>query len=130
MITALYASFLGLLIVWLSLNVIKFRKKHIIRYGDGNNIDLIIARTAHSNATEYIPVALLLLLLLELNHAGIWVIHLLGVSFVLGRLIHAYGILKKNHFGRVTGMKITLFAIIALAILNLAYLPYDKLFDF
>jgi len=127
MITALYASLLSFLIIWLSLNVIKQRIKNKIRYGDGDNINLIIARTAQSNAVEYIPLSLLLMLVLELNNTSIWLIHLLGISLVAGRLIHAHGILKEHHSGRVTGMKITLFTIIVLAILNLVYLPYDKL---
>ena len=127
MITALYASILTLLIVWLSLNVIKARRKHKVRYGDGDNIHLIVARTAHSNTVQYIPLALILLLMLELNHASTWLIHLLGISLVVGRLIYAHALLKEHHSGRVTGMKITLYALIAMAFLNLAYLPFNKL---
>ena len=127
MITALYASLLTLLIVWLSLNVIKARRKHNIRYGDGNNQDLIFARTAHSNTVQYIPLALILMLILELNHASSWLIHILGISLLIGRIIYAHALLKERHSGRVTGMKITLYVLLALALLNIAYLPYDKL---
>ena len=64
MITAFYASLLTFLIAWLSLNVIKARRKHKIRYGDGDNIHLIVARTAHSNTVQYVPLALILLLIM------------------------------------------------------------------
>ena len=127
MITALYASLLALLIVWLSLNVIKARRKHKIRYGDGDNKQLICARTAHSNTVQYTPLALLLLLMLEINHASIWLIHILGASLLIGRIIYAHALLNERHSGRVTGMKITLYVLLALAFLNIAYLPYDKL---
>jgi len=129
MITALYASLLTFLVVWLSINVIKNRRKHRIRYGNGNNKHLIIARTAHSNTVEYVPLALLMLLFLELNHASIWLIHLAGILLVSGRLIYARGVLNKKHSGRVTGMKITLYTLLALAILNIVYLPYEKLLN-
>lgn len=97
MITALFASILSLLIVWLSLNVIKARRAHKVRYGDGDNIHLIVARTAHSNTVQHIPLALILLLLLELNHASIWLIHALGIFLVAGRIINAHALLKENH---------------------------------
>lgn len=129
MITALYASLLTLLIVWLSLNVIKSRRKNKVRYGDGDNKELIIARTAQSNTVQYIPLALLLLLMLELNHASIWLIHLLGITLLAGRIIYAHALLKRKHSGRVTGMKITIYVLMALAFLNIAYLPYDRLLN-
>ena len=64
MITAFYASLLNFLIAWLSLNVIKARRKHKIRYGDGDIIHLVVARTAHSNTVQYVPLALILLLIM------------------------------------------------------------------
>jgi len=99
MISAIYASFLALLICWLSLNVIKTRRRNKIRYGDGGNKELQIARAAQSNVTDYIPVALLLLFALEYNKADIWIIHILGVALITGRLIHARGILSEQQKG-------------------------------
>ncbi|WP_019498886.1 MAPEG family protein [Pseudanabaena sp. PCC 6802] len=125
MTTAIYASLSALLIVYLSLNVIKERGQNKILYGDGGNKDLQIARAAHSNATEYIPIALLLLFTLEYNRANIWVIHALGIALILGRSIHAYSLLSKNLPGRVLGMQITIFTIAGLAILNFFYIPYN-----
>jgi len=128
MISAIYASILALLISWLSLNVIKARRRNRVRYGDGGIEELQMARAAQSNATNYIPIALLLLFALEYGKANMWIIHILGVALVVGRFIHARGILSENMKGRVLGMKITIFTIIALAITNIVSIPYGQLF--
>lgn len=127
MITALYASVLAVLLVWLAIQVIKQRRVNKVAYADGGVESLQIVRTAQSNASEYIPITLILMALLELNGAKpVWV-HLTGVIFVIGRIIHARGILKQSFKGRVKGMQLTFLIIAALVVLNLIYLPYDKL---
>lgn len=128
MITSLYAALLAILLFTLSLNVIRLRRKHRISHGDGNVPDLQIARSAQANAVDYIPITLLLLLLLELNQTASWLIHLAGIVFTVGRFIHAGGILKARLAGRVLGMHLTLWTILALALLNLASLPWDAIF--
>lgn len=127
MITALYASVLAVLLVWLAIQVIKQRRVNKVAYADGGVEALQIVRTAQSNASEYIPITLILMALLEFNGAKpVW-IHLTGVIFVIGRIIHARGILKQNFKGRVKGMQLTFLIIAALVVLNLIYLPYGKL---
>ncbi len=128
MISAIYASISAFLICWLSLNVIKKRRKNRISIGDGENEELKTAMAAQSNAIEYIPIALLLLFALEYNEANIWIIHLLGIALITGRVIHAHNLLSDNLKGRVLGMQITIYTIIGLALLNIGYLPYTKLF--
>ncbi|MDH5219463.1 MAG: MAPEG family protein, partial [Gammaproteobacteria bacterium] len=98
-----------------------------ISLGDGDNKDLRAAIAAHSNASENIPIALLLLVILEYNGGNIWMVHFLGVSLVVGRLLHARGLLTSKFKGRVIGMQITVLMILGVAIANLVYLPYDKL---
>ena len=126
MTVAIYASLLALLLCWLTLNVVKSRRKNKVRYADGGIEELKIARAAHSNATETIPITLIMMFFLEFNGATIWLIHVLGIVFVLGRVIHCRSILSGNLKGRALGMHITIYSIIALAILNLFYLPYAK----
>ncbi len=122
MITGLYASLAALLIVKLSLNVITLRRKHQIRLGDGGVEELQTAIRIQANATEYIPITLLLILLLEMMNVSYWLIHLAGITLLAGRLIHVFGL--KNHDGkkRVLGMQITIFLIIALAVLNILFM--------
>ncbi|MFN1580860.1 MAPEG family protein [Vibrio rotiferianus] len=127
MITALYASALALLLIWLAFQVIKQRRSNKIAYADGGVESLQIARSAQSNASEYIPITLILMALLEYNGALVFWIHLAGIAFVIGRVIHARGILAEDLKGRVTGMKLTFFTMIGLVALNLIYLPYGNL---
>ncbi|MGP8306896.1 MAPEG family protein [Vibrio sp. YIC-376] len=127
MITALYACVLAVLLVWLAIQVIKQRRINKVAYADGGVEALQIVRTAQSNASEYIPITLILMALLEFNGAKpVW-IHLTGVIFVIGRMSHARGILKESFKGRVKGMQLTFLIIVALVVLNLIYLPYGKL---
>lgn len=71
MISSFYAAILALLIVWLSLRVIKLRRIKKVRLGDGGEPELQVAIRAQGNATEYVPISLILLVLLELSGAHI-----------------------------------------------------------
>lgn len=122
MITSIYASLLALLIVRLSLAVIKLRRKNRVSVGDGGNEELQLAIRTHSNAVEYIPVTLMLLLTLELNGAPKILIHILGVTLLVGRILHAMGLPTKDFRKRVLGMQITIYLLIGLAILNVSFL--------
>lgn len=121
MITALYASLCALFIVKLSLGVIAVRRQHKIGLGDGGNEELQLAIRAQGNATEYIPITLILMFLLENIIVYNWMIHLAGITLLTGRIIHAIGIKNNDLKKRVLGMKITLYLIMALSILNIVY---------
>ena len=84
MITSIYASLAALLIVKLTLSVIKLRRKNRISVGDGGNEELQLAIRTHANAVEYIPITLMLLLTLELNGAPQILIHISGVTLLIG----------------------------------------------
>lgn len=128
MVTALYAALLTVVMIWLAIEVIKQRRANLIAYADGGVESLQIARSAQSNAMDYIPITIILMGFLEMNGANVWFIHVLGVAFLLGRVIHAKGILAENFKGRKVGMVLTLICMISLIVLNLAYLPFDKMF--
>ncbi|MGB5279441.1 MAG: MAPEG family protein [Gammaproteobacteria bacterium] len=127
MISVIYAVISVVLIIYLSFEVIKTRRKHQISVGDGNNEELQTAQGAQSNAIEYIPISLLLLLYLEYNGASNWIIHLAGITLIIGRIVHAHGLLKRSLSRRVLGMQITIYVLIGLCLLNIAFLPLDKL---
>jgi hypothetical protein len=119
MITSLYASLCALLIIKLSLNVISLRRQHKVRLGDGGVDELQAAIRAHGNAIEYIPIALILMLVLELSGGYWWLIHLAGIILLAARLLHVSA-LQNNHLQRrVLGMKMTIFLIISLSIMNI-----------
>jgi hypothetical protein len=119
MITSLYASLCALLLIKLSLNVISLRRQHKVRLGDGGVDELQAAIRAHGNAIEYIPIALILMLVLELSGGYWWLIHLAGIILLAARLLHVSA-LQNNHLQRrVLGMKMTIFLIISLSIMNI-----------
>lgn len=121
MITSIYAALSSLLIVWLSFNVVKLRQSGRVILGDGGNSELQVAIRAQGNATEYIPISLILLLLLELSKGNALMLHIGGVALLIGRSLHAYGLTTSNLKLRVSGMVFTFGNIIYLAITNLVY---------
>lgn len=127
MISALYIALAALLIVKLSLNVINLRRKHKIKLGDGQIAELTNAIRTQANATEYLPIALLLLVALEVNSSSKLLLHALGCLLLIGRVLHAWGLSHDEMKYRVLGMQITLFWIIGVALLNLGYLPFKSL---
>ena len=127
MITALYTSVCAFIFVRLSLNVIRLRRREKIGFGDGGIKALQVAIAAHSNAAQYIPIALLLLFCLEYNGASGWLVHPLGLALVAGRIIHARG-MATGISGRVLGMQITITTIIILASANILLVLYKQLF--
>ncbi|MDP1772574.1 MAG: MAPEG family protein [Methylobacter sp.] len=124
MITSIYASLSALIIVKLALSVIKLRRKNRVSVGDGGNEELQLAIRTHANAVEYIPITLLLLLTLELNGAPTILIHILGATLLVGRILHAIGLPTKDFRKRVLGMQITIYLLIGLAILNISFLVF------
>ncbi|MDC5705793.1 MAPEG family protein [Vibrio europaeus] len=127
MVTALYAAILAALMIWLSIQVIKQRRKAQVKYADGGVDALTIARSAQGNAVDYIPITLILMAMVEYNGASPWMIHACGIVFVLGRILHAKGILADRLKGRISGMKMTFLVMVVLIALNIAYLPFDRM---
>lgn len=127
MTSVIYVCLGTVLIIWLSLNVIKHRHHYRISIGDGDEPALVSAIAAQHNAVEYLPVAFILLFALEYNNAWLLLVHACGVALLSGRLLHARAMLKDNLELRVLGMQITIYTLIALVILNLVFLPFNKL---
>ncbi len=126
-ISSLYAAMSALLIAWLSLRVIKLRRVKKVSLGDGGELELRIAIRAQGNATEYVPISLILLALLELSGGYVALVHSGGIAMLAGRLLHARGLLTGSLHYRILGMRITIFTLIGLAFANLAYAVYSGL---
>ncbi|BAZ11168.1 hypothetical protein NIES4071_29940 [Calothrix sp. NIES-4071] len=62
---------------------------------------------AHANFTEYVPLALLFIIALELMHSNTWLLWLLGVSLTVARIAHAWGLI--NTYGPSPGRAIGFF---------------------
>lgn len=118
MITALYAALLGLLFIGLSIRTIRLRRRHRVAIGYGDSQELIRAGRAHANFAEYVPLSLVLIYFVEINSDTAWLIHLMGITLLVSRVIHAYGVsqVNENYHYRIMGMTGT-FTVIAAACL-------------
>jgi uncharacterized protein len=116
-ITLATAAFSAVFQLVLTTLVIRQRLRSGIHLLDGGDAPLTRRIRAHANFTETVPIALLLLLLLEL--AG-WQSSLLAGSaglLLTGRLLHARGILNpKAGTSRRVGMALTLISHFLMAV--------------
>ena len=91
-ITAIYAALLTPLFILLSLRVIAARRIARSAIGDGNDAILLRRMRVQANFAEYVPLALLLMALAESMHGPALLLHALGVTLLVARLSHAYGV--------------------------------------
>ncbi len=118
--TLLYSSLTGLLIFALSANVTRLRARYDVAHGHGDNDEIRNAIRAHGNLIEYAPIVLFLLFLVEASGQGDRTfLHVVGGSFVLGRVLHAAGMLYNKDIGRIPGSLITLLTLGGLSVYGL-----------
>ncbi len=119
----LWSGLLILLMIILSGLTVTRRRRHLVAFGDGGNPELNAAARAFGNASEYIPVGLVALVLLALTGAPEVMIHGVGATLLLGRIVHAAGLLfqKGPSLGRVAGMVLTYLALLVGAVSLIAY---------
>lgn len=122
-ITAFYAGLLALWFILLSVRVVTTRRSARVGLGTGDNRELARRVRVHGNFAEYVPLALLLLLLLEVNTALVWLPHAAGAALFLGRVAHFIGLGRSigHSWGRVIGTSLTWLALLVLAGANLGY---------
>jgi len=120
-VTALYAGVFALLLIVLGLRVVTMRRSLNVGLGDGGEERLARAIRVHGNAVEWGLVVLLLMLVAELNRASGLMLHCCGVVFVVGRVLHAFGLNQssKRSRGRVLGMIATMAVLVVLALWNI-----------
>ena len=120
-LSAWFAVGLTALYIGLIVQVILVRRRLGVGFGDGGDKRLRGALRAQVNAGEQIPIFLILLGLSELASAtaatGLrpWLVFL-GLTFLTGRIIHAYGMSFGAHLLRVIGTAANLSALILLGI--------------
>jgi len=117
--TSLLALLLGTLYLGLIAQVILLRRGRRVAFGDGGDRDLRGAPRAQVNAGEQIPLFLLIFGLSEAAGAARFWLVLVGLVFLLGRLVHAYGMRFAVHRFRVlgTGLNLTALALVLLLLL-------------
>lgn len=118
-ITGFYAALSALLVLWFAVRVMLQRRTSVIGIGDGGDRELITRIRVHANAVEYLPIALILLLIVELNQTDPLLVHVAGMALVVGRILHAAGLSRSSGVsaGRALGTLLTLLVIAGMSIL-------------
>ena len=116
-ITLLVASLHALLYVALSLRVVLLRKGRGVGIGTGGDAELARAVRVHGNFAEYVPLALLLLALLELAGTPSGLLWAFGLGLLLARVLHALGLARASGYsvGRFGGTLLTFLLLAAMA---------------
>lgn len=117
-ITAIFIALHVLLLLTLAYRVVAMRRVHRLGLGDGALEPVQQRIRAHANATEYVPVALLELLALELlGVPALWLYAAGGMLFA-GRVLHAMGLSSAAgySFGRFYGTLLTWLSMLAMAV--------------
>ena len=119
-ITAIYAALQALLAIGLVVPVGQLRAKTNVSLGAGGNPRLEVAIRRHANWTEHVPIALLLMALLELNGGSPALLHGLGATLLLARILHPLGLEFETMrrplrgIGSIATMLVTLVGAVAL----------------
>ena len=87
-ITLVFAAIFGFLHVIFTLRVGNYRFKSKISLGDDGDRELLKRIRAHGNFTENVPIALLLILLNDLDGAEDNTLMLMGSILLIARLTH------------------------------------------
>lgn len=86
------AGALGLIYIALTARVIRGRFSFRVSLGDGGKSEMQRRIRAHGNFGEYVPLALLLMALIEMSGPHTRVLAWIGAALVVGRVMHAIGI--------------------------------------
>lgn len=117
-ITSIYAALSTLLVIVLALRVVQSRRVHKVGLGDNGEANLQQRIRVHANAIENLPLALLLLLLLEMGGTPAPWLHGLGATLLVARVLHAWGFSRRKgtSFGRFVGTIVTWLVMLAMAL--------------
>ena len=125
-ITLTAAGATALLNIWIASRIGALRRRHGILIGDGGNPQLLARMRAHSNFVEYAPFFLILLAAIELAEGPSLWLWLATSLFVIGRILHVFG-MDRQTLNRLRGggIGLSLLSILGLAIWAIA-IPYLK----
>jgi uncharacterized membrane protein YecN with MAPEG domain len=125
-VTALYAALNAILNLVLAYRVTLLRHAHKTSHGgsDDPKSPLSLGIRAHGNNAEYVPLALVMMLLAELCGGSPMWLHIIGGTLLLARVLHPIGLpLKSPNPARWLGVALT-FAVIGVASGYVLYLRF------
>lgn len=102
---------------WLAVRIVAVRRRAGVSHGDGGDALLGRRMRAQLNFVESTPFVLLLILALELSTAASSVLALVGLIYMVGRVLHGVGMdAQTGGWPRMAGTVITLTVLMGLAI--------------
>ncbi len=116
-VTALYGSLNAILNILLANRVSTIRRRDKVSIGEGDSKELALAIRIHANNAEFVPLAIVMLLLAELcGGASLW-LHVAGGTLLVARLAHAFGMPRRapNPY-RFSGTALTWVGIVVVSI--------------
>lgn len=119
----LYTALYLLLMLALKINVGRVRAKEKVMFGDGGKEPVQRAQRVQGNAVEDVPVTLVGLVGLALLSAPVWLVHALGATLFLARVLHAIGLggSSGGSPGRMWGTLLSVIVMVATALACLWY---------
>src|SRR5204863_7838047 len=107
-VTPLYAGIVAVFFFILSVRVVQLRRGGP-SLGDGGDVRLERRIRAQANFAEYVPLVLVMMAMLELSRFSIYLLHALGITLVVSRLLHGYALsyTERFKFGRFWGTFLT-----------------------
>ncbi|MBO6634635.1 MAPEG family protein [Parvibaculum sp.] len=122
-ILGVYAGINILINLFLAYRVSANRVRSNVMTGTGSDEKLYNASRAHIVNVEYMPIALAGLVVLHLLAASIYVLHIVGLTLTIGRILHAIGVSRTGESTppRLVG---TLLTWISLLVAGIACLWY------
>lgn len=103
-----YAAIFALLYIGLSFRVIMLRNSKRISLGSGGDPALERAIRIHANFIEYVPLALILLTAMEMQRRSLYVLHILCLLLLLGRICHFLALSRENTANPLRGIGVLL----------------------
>jgi uncharacterized membrane protein YecN with MAPEG domain len=115
--TITIAAALALINLWLSIRTGQARTAAKVSIGDGGDPRLMARMRAHANFIEYVPIALILMALIDVYGHNSRLLWLLGIALVIARVLHPFGMDRPspNPF-RITGILLTYVVTLALIV--------------
>ena len=120
-ITGLYAALLAVVGLTLMVRVARMRARTGVSILHGDDMDLALAMRQHGNFIETVPLALILMGLVEANGANSILLHANGIVLLLARIAHPIGLRldRADHPLRAAGAVGTVLTTFVLAVVAL-----------
>ncbi len=114
----IYAALNTIILMWLAVATGQLRTRYKVLIGDGGVPHMIRILRGHANAVENIPIMLVLLVIAAAMGTPVYVLHLLGIVFTVGRVIHAWHFIDEHgaRWQRMAGFGLSFLALLLAAL--------------